>query len=178
MQPFRKDYPSFYLLTALLLRPQQALLLLSCSWDAVSARVWTDFFLTSHNVLRSNSLSRQSSTTTPNHFGPLQLVTTASPTWIPGTVTKVTGPFSYYVELESGRAVRRHVDAIRSRNIRVTVPVEASPDDLYLPDVLSPDPIPHVAPPGPAPPPAPPTAPPPPPRLSARLCQPPDRLGW
>lgn len=107
--------------------------------------------------------------------------TTASPTWIPGTVTKVTGPLSYYVELESGRTVRRHVDAIRSRNIRVTVPVEASPssrDDLYLPDVLSSDPIPHVAPPGPAPPPAPPTAPPPPPRLSARLRQPPDRLGW
>ncbi len=112
--------------------------------------------------------------------------TTASPTWIPGKVTKVTGPLSYHVELESGCVVRRHVDAIRRRDIRVAVSQETSTfppeDDLYLPDV--PPPAPHVATPEPTPPPAPtpvtPASPPPPPivRQSARHHLPPDCLGW
>ena len=38
-------------------------------------------------------------------------------TWIPGRVVKVTGPLSYHVELLSGHVVRRHVDAIRSREV-------------------------------------------------------------
>ncbi len=39
----------------------------------------------------------------------------SSPTlsWIPGKVVNVSGPLSYHVELQSGRVVRRHVDAVR-----------------------------------------------------------------
>ena len=67
---------------------------------------------------------------------------TPSPTWIQGKVTKVTGPLSYHVELSSGCVVRRHVDAIRRRNLPVEpTPEPTSPtssnDDLYLPDVQS-----------------------------------------
>ena len=35
--------------------------------------------------------------------------------WIPGTVAKVTGPLSYHIELNDGRVVHRHVDAVRAR---------------------------------------------------------------
>ena len=35
--------------------------------------------------------------------------------WIPGKVVKVTGPLSYHVEVQPGKVVRRHVDAVRKR---------------------------------------------------------------
>ena len=63
---------------------------------------------------------------------------TPSPTWIPGMVTKVTGPLSYHVELESGRTVRRHVDAVRRRDVLVSAAGDTSQDstdDFYLPDL-------------------------------------------
>ena len=39
------------------------------------------------------------------------------PKWIPGKITKVTGPLSYQVELQCGTVVRRHVDNIHCRSI-------------------------------------------------------------
>lgn len=55
--------------------------------------------------------------------------------WIPGKVTKVTGPLSYHIELEDGRVVRRHVDAVRTRdNVSTNSPhVSDTSNDLYLP---------------------------------------------
>ena len=62
--------------------------------------------------------------------------------WIPGTVTKVTGPLSYHIELGDGRVVRRHVDAVRARRDSADPsPLNDSPlpqDDLYLPTRASP----------------------------------------
>ena len=37
------------------------------------------------------------------------------PRWLPGTVIQVTGPVSYVIKLTNGQTVRRHVDAVRSR---------------------------------------------------------------
>ncbi|KAJ8248044.1 hypothetical protein GJAV_G00237580 [Gymnothorax javanicus] len=37
------------------------------------------------------------------------------PKWIPGVITKITGPVSYKVMLGDGNIVRRHVDQIRAR---------------------------------------------------------------
>ena len=98
---------------------------------------------------------------------------TASPTWIPGKVVKVTGPLSYHVELQTGRIVRRHVDAVRRREVRTpsTTTGPSTEDDYFLPDVPSTSTIPLVP-------------PPPPPlvqpsvRRSDRNRQPPERLGW
>ena len=39
---------------------------------------------------------------------------TPTTTWLPGKITKVTGPLSYHIELDTGCIVRRHVDAIRN----------------------------------------------------------------
>lgn len=61
---------------------------------------------------------------------------TPTTTWLPGIVTKVTGPLSYHVELDTGRTVRRHVDAIRNRTVSVQSREKSTTDDdLYLPDV-------------------------------------------
>ena len=60
-------------------------------------------------------------------------------TWIPGKITKVTGPLSYHVEVIDGRTVRRHVDAVRTRQVRYPrANEEPNPDidDLCLPDLL------------------------------------------
>ena len=35
--------------------------------------------------------------------------------WVPGIVSKVTGPLSYHVQLTDGRIIRRHIDSVRSR---------------------------------------------------------------
>lgn len=37
------------------------------------------------------------------------------PKWIPGFITKVTGPLSYKVMLGDGTIVRRHVDQVLAR---------------------------------------------------------------
>ena len=36
--------------------------------------------------------------------------------WTPGTIIKLISPLSFIIELEDGRAVRRHIDHIRSRS--------------------------------------------------------------
>ena len=128
---------------------------------------------------------------------------TPSSTWIPGEVTKVTGPLSYHVQLESGQVVRRHVDAVRKRESRspplphVQSEADDEENDLYLPSMPpAPPSLPTVdvsplAPgaslgrgttlpvPQPLPPPLP--TPPPPPtmtRRSTRQTGPPNRFGW
>ena len=35
--------------------------------------------------------------------------------WLPGKVTKITGPLSYVIELSDGNTFRRHVDHIKAR---------------------------------------------------------------
>ncbi len=62
-------------------------------------------------------------------------------TWIPGKVAKRSGPLSYQVTLLDNRVVRRHIDALRNREVLYSRPKpqphepESSDDDLYLPDV-------------------------------------------
>lgn len=94
-------------------------------------------------------------------------------TWIPGKVVKVTGPLSYQVELLSGRVVRRHVDAVRSRQVYYTRPqtqscTESTEDDYLLPDLPPTSATARV------------NLPTPPRQLrrSTRHCAPPERLGW
>lgn len=95
------------------------------------------------------------------------------PKWIPGRIVKQTGPVSYHVELLSGNTVRKHVDAVRKREVAYPRPQPSTEDedqDIYLPTL-----------------PATPALPPPPPpllhpvapllRRSTRQRQPPDRLG-
>ena len=92
------------------------------------------------------------------------------PKWLPGTVTEVTGPLSYRVELESGISVRRHVDSVRKRVVIVDSDSQSpssSGDPLYLPDIT-----PTVPPPPPIPPPL-----PRPLRRSTRPQKPLDRYG-
>ena len=88
-------------------------------------------------------------------------------TWTPGKVTKVTGPLSYHVEVIDGREVRRHVDAVRTRDVlypKPTAPMEDDhDDDFFLPDLPPPVPLPPRPPPDPV-------------HRSTRHRPPPDRL--
>ena len=67
-------------------------------------------------------------------------------------MVNVTGPLSYHIELDDGRVVRRHVDAVRARcDSADPSPLNDSPlpqDDLYLPTRVSP-PTPAILPPVP-----------------------------
>ena len=84
-------------------------------------------------------------------------------TWVAGTITKVTGPLSYHVQLADGRSVRRHVDAIRKGHNPLD-PLRHS--DLYLPDSPR-TPVPPSV-----------SAPPPLLRRSTRNCPPPVRFSY
>ena len=116
-------------------------------------------------------------------------------TWIPGKVVKVTGPLSYHVEVQSGKVVRRHVDAVRKREVVLppsqSQDTSSSAEDVYLPDVPAPRPPdtptapdPPAAAPPPPPGPVPPNQPAArtttsvPPRRSPRQHTQPDRYGW
>ena len=70
--------------------------------------------------------------------------TGGSPNWLPGRVTKVTGPLSYEVELLSGGTVRRHVDAVRRREpaVSTTEPEQGSHDPFPDEFPSSPNPVP------------------------------------
>lgn len=46
--------------------------------------------------------------------------------WLPGKVTKITGPLSYIIELSDGNTVRRHVHHIKAR--------ENNQDDVQNPE--------------------------------------------
>lgn len=97
-------------------------------------------------------------------------------TWIPGRVVKCTGPLSYHITLRDGRVVRRHIDALRNREVLVprkkpqTPESSDSDDDFFLPDIPATPPT-QVAPDAAR-------GQPPSRRRSARQRQPPDRLGW
>lgn len=81
---------------------------------------------------------------------------------------KITGPLSYHAELQSGETVRKHIDAIRKREIRyppANVDTSSSTeDDVYLPSPVASPPT------GGSPPPPPPG----PVRRSTRRRAPPD----
>ncbi len=55
-------------------------------------------------------------------------------TWLPGKITKVTGPL-YIIELSDGCSVRRHVDSIRRRDNDIVIDSPSYTSDLYLPDI-------------------------------------------
>ena len=86
---------------------------------------------------------------------------TPNNTWIPGKVVKVTGPLSYHVEVQPGKVVRRHVDAVRKRYVVLPLPQSQEATTSSFEDIYSPD-IPAPPPPAPPPAPTPPTATPPP----------------
>lgn len=54
------------------------------------------------------------------------------PKWIPGFITKVTGPLSYQVMLGDGKTVRRHVDQILSQDVRSSESRENVSGDVSL----------------------------------------------
>ena len=80
--------------------------------------------------------------------------TTPKNSWIPGKVTKVTGPLSYHVEVQSGNIVRRHVDAVRKRDVLCPLPHSQEADTYSDEDIYLPDTTPLAPPPAPALPPA------------------------
>lgn len=60
-------------------------------------------------------------------------------TWLPGTVTTITGPLSYTVLLEDGRTQRCHVDQLRSRQcdtppVEFSIPIVPTPQESTTPD--------------------------------------------
>ncbi|XP_057674326.1 uncharacterized protein K02A2.6-like [Corythoichthys intestinalis] len=71
----------------------------------------------------------------------------SGPTWIPGAVTKKTGPVSFQVTLGNGQVVRRHIDQVRGRSsiTSATAPVspershEDDPEETTLPELLIPE---------------------------------------
>ena len=81
--------------------------------------------------------------------------------WIPGKVVKVTGPLSYHVEVQPGKVVRRHVDAVRKHYVVLPLPQSQETTTSSFEDIYSPD-VPAPPPPAPPPAPTPPTATPPP----------------
>ena len=103
----------------------------------------------------------------------------SDPKWLAGTVTKVTGPLSYHVELLDGTIVRKHVDHLCSRDTNHTA-TEQTATTPRAP--LAGPPVPYTCTPvadaaeaEPPPPGDPPREMPPPPRRSTRSRQPPDR---
>ena len=104
----------------------------------------------------------------------------SDPKWLAGTVTKVTGPLSYHVELLDGTIVRKHVDHLRSRDTNhtateqtATTPRAPLAGPLSVPYTCTP--VADAAEAEPPPPRDPPREMPPPPRRSTRSRQPPDR---
>ena len=81
--------------------------------------------------------------------------------WLPGKVTKVTGPVSYQVKLEDGRQRRCHVDQLRIRVVAPDsvpeVPEPGPVEDLGIPspeleeETPTPQPEPQPNPPSPVP---------------------------
>ncbi len=59
--------------------------------------------------------------------------------WTPGRVIEVRGPLSYLIEIEDGRVIRRHVDALRSQS-SATENIENSGQSAEQPDTEIPSP--------------------------------------
>ena len=49
-------------------------------------------------------------------------LTTNTPKWITGIVTKITGPLLYVIQLEDGRIVCRHVNHVKIREVFIADP--------------------------------------------------------
>lgn len=62
-------------------------------------------------------------------------LTTNTPKWIAGTVTKVTGLLSYVIQLEDGRIVRRHVDHVKKRDVFNADPGVSADPTPQSPDI-------------------------------------------
>lgn len=58
------------------------------------------------------------------------------PKWLPGTVSKVTGSFSCKIVLQQGGIIRRHIDAVRSRDAAFTTELEEDEMGLFPHDFL------------------------------------------
>ena len=83
------------------------------------------------------------------------------PFWLPGSISKITGPLSYEIQLQSGGTVNRHVDGVRRRDAEPTPEnrhsVEDAVSDEALPMIASqadnppppPQMLPHPQPPAP-----------------------------
>ena len=56
-------------------------------------------------------------------------------TWVQGTIEKPSGPLSYYVKLQDGRLIRRHIDHILARAATPPEVSQPSEDWTELPDV-------------------------------------------
>jgi len=54
--------------------------------------------------------------------------------WIPGKVTEVTGRLTYHIEVQPGKVVHRHVDAVRQ--CTVTAAPLPQPQEVDTPDCL------------------------------------------
>ena len=59
--------------------------------------------------------------------------------WLPGKIIEVRGPLSYHVELNDGRIVRRHVDAVCARSAAVHPNTNASDNDQEIPPIGVPE---------------------------------------
>ena len=51
--------------------------------------------------------------------------------WIPGTVAVKLGELTYQVQFDNGRMVRRHIDQILPRHLKMPVP---SPEEIVIPN--------------------------------------------
>ena len=52
--------------------------------------------------------------------------------WVPGKVIEIRGPLSYLIQLSDGRVRRRHVDAVRSRSVAVSLEMDNSGVEIPL----------------------------------------------
>lgn len=60
--------------------------------------------------------------------------------WLPGTVTKILGPFSFVIELVDGRSVRRHIDHVMPRSsTQASSTSEPTSGADWLPNLDAPD---------------------------------------
>ena len=59
-------------------------------------------------------------------------VPNASPIWLPGVIIESRGELTFYIELQNGRVVRRHIDHIRQHSCTPSQPSDVS-NDILLP---------------------------------------------
>ena len=58
-----------------------------------------------------------------------------SPSWVPGTIVKVTGPLSYHVVTKNGIEIHRHADQLHPRSLKTPTPlIQISEKEKDIPD--------------------------------------------
>ena len=55
-----------------------------------------------------------------------------SPIWVPGVIIESRGELTFYIELQNGRVIRRHIDHIRHRSCTPNHSSDVSDDILLL----------------------------------------------